>query len=185
MKRAASSANSQFEAKLDKYIRALASFRDDVRSLAIAGAEPKETLALCDRFRDQDLVNLGIQLDDGQGADGGALYKIVDPAVLIKAREEKAAAAADKIAKKAANAAAAEAKRIAQLEKGRIPPQELFRPPQVPEGTYTKWDENGLPTHDGQGEEVTKSAGKKLQKEWKNQEKLHEAFKAWQAGGGK
>jgi len=175
----------QFEAKLDKYIRALSSFRDDVRKLAIDGASNKDILALCDRFRDQDLVNLGIQLDDGQGADGGALYKLVDPAVLIKAREEKAAAAADKAAKKAANAAAAEAKRIAQLEKGRVAPQDMFRPPNVAEGLYSKWDDNGIPTHDGQGAEVSKSAGKKFQKEWKAQERLHDAFQAWQASGGK
>jgi cysteinyl-tRNA synthetase len=175
----------QFEAKLDKYIRALASFRDDVRKLAIDGAGNKDILTLCDRFRDQDLVNLGIQLDDGQGADGGALYKLVDPAALIKARDEKAAAIADKAAKKAANAAAAEAKRVAQLEKGRVAPQDLYKPPQVAVGLYTKWDATGIPTHDAEGAEVSKSSGKKFQKEWKAQERLHEAFKVWQAEGGK
>ncbi|KAL1411223.1 cysteinyl-tRNA synthetase [Vanrija albida] len=174
-------ASGDLEAKLDKYIRAIASFRDDVRKLAIAGADPKETLILSDRFRDQDLVNLGIQLDDGQGADGGALYKLVDPAVLIRAREEKAQAAADKAAKKAATAAAAEAKRIAQLEKGRVPPNMLFRPPQVADNAFSKWDEQGIPTVDGEGNEVSKSSSKKFQKEWKAQEKLHEAFKEWEA----
>jgi hypothetical protein len=58
----------QFEAKLDKYLRAMSSFRDDVRKLAIDGGSSKDILALCDRFRDQDLANLGVQLDDGQGA---------------------------------------------------------------------------------------------------------------------
>jgi hypothetical protein len=46
----------------------MASFRDDVRKIAIAGGSSKEILELCDRFRDQDLANLGVQLDDGQGA---------------------------------------------------------------------------------------------------------------------
>lgn len=58
----------QFQAKLDKYLRALSSFRDDVRKLSIEGGSAEEMLVLCDRFRDQDLVNLGVQLDDGQGA---------------------------------------------------------------------------------------------------------------------
>jgi cysteinyl-tRNA synthetase len=58
----------QFEAQLDKYIRALSSFRDDVRKIAIAGGSNKDILTLCDRFRDVDLFNLGVQLDDGQGA---------------------------------------------------------------------------------------------------------------------
>jgi len=66
--RALIAADVQLEAHLDKYIRALSSFRDDIRKLAIGGASSQDILALCDRFRDQDLVNLGVQLDDGQGA---------------------------------------------------------------------------------------------------------------------
>jgi cysteinyl-tRNA synthetase len=46
----------------------MASFRDDVRKIAIDSGSSKSILELCDRFRDQDLVNLGVQLDDGQGA---------------------------------------------------------------------------------------------------------------------
>ena len=122
---------------------------------------------------------------DSSISDGSALYKLVDPAVLISAREEKAAAAADKAAKKAANAAAAEAKRIATLEKGRVSPTDMFKPPNVAEGTWTAWDDQGLPLKDGQGEEISKGASKKCAKEWKAQEKAHEAWKAWQAEGGK
>lgn len=112
-------------------------------------------------------------------SDGNALYKLVDPAILIRQREEKTAQAADKAAKKAANAAAAEAKRIATLEKGKTPPAEMFRPPHVAEGTYTKWDEAGLPTHDGEGAEISKGLSKKCAKEQKLQEKAHEAYLAW------
>ena len=104
----------------------------------------------------------------------------MDPAILIRQREEKAQATADKAAKKAATAAAAEAKRIAALEKGKTPPLELFKPPQVAEGLYSKWDENGLPTHDGEGKEISKNAGKKLVKDWNAQVKAHEAYLAWQ-----
>lgn len=151
---------------------------------------------LCDRFRDQDLVNLGVQLDDGQGAgqgleylskstadraDGAALYKLVDPAQLIRQREEKAAIAADKAAKKAENARLAEEKRIAQLEKGKVPPTEMFKPPAVDAALYGEWDEQGLPVKDGEGKEVSKSQRKKMEKEWKAQEKLYLAWKEWQA----
>jgi cysteinyl-tRNA synthetase len=109
---------------------------------------------------------------------GGALYKLVDPSILIKQREEKAAQAADKAAKKAANAAAAEKQKQAQLEKGRIPPSEMFKPPQS--DAYSEWDNAGLPTKDKEGTEVSKAGGKKLLKEYKTQEKLHEAFLAWE-----
>ena len=103
---------------------------------------------------------------------------MVDPSILIKQREEKAAMAADKAAKKAANAAAAEKQKQAQLEKGRIPPSELFKPPQS--DLYSAWDDNGLPTKDKEGAEVSKAGGKKLLKEWKTQEKLNDAFLAWE-----
>lgn len=107
------------------------------------------------------------------------MYKLTDPAILIRQREEKAAIQADKLAKKAAQAKEAEAKRIALLEKGKTPPGEMFRPPNVPEGTYTEWDEQGLPKKDGEGKEVAKSAVKRLMKEQKAQEKAHEAWLAW------
>ena len=106
--------------------------------------------------------------------------KLVPPEELIKAREEKRALAEAKAARKAAAVEAERQKRLAALEKGRIPPQELFRPPNVPEGTYSSWDENGIPLTDGEGKELSKSAGKKLQKEWTLQKKRHDEFLEWQ-----
>lgn len=51
------------------YLRVLSSFRDGVRQLAIAKQEDslKEILKLCDRLRDEDLVLLGVALDDQEG----------------------------------------------------------------------------------------------------------------------
>lgn len=51
------------------YLRALSSFRDGVRKIAIAKGETALTdiLALCDRLRDDDLVPLGVALDDQEG----------------------------------------------------------------------------------------------------------------------
>ena len=112
--------------------------------------------------------------------DGKALVKLVPPAELIKARDEKRAQAEAKAARKAAAVEAERQKRLAALEKGRVPPQELFRPPNVPEGTYGSWDENGIPLTDGEGKELSKSAGKKALKEWTLQKKRHEEFLEWQ-----
>jgi cysteinyl-tRNA synthetase len=69
--------------------------------------------------------------------------------------------------------AALEAKRLAQLEKGRVAPVDMFRPPNVAVSLYSEWDESGLPIKDGEGKEVSKSLMKKLAKEFKVQEKLH------------
>ena len=102
------------------------------------------------------------------------------PAELIKARDEKRAQAEAKAAKKAAALEAERQKKMQKLEKGRVPPQEMFTPPNVTEGLYSSWDENGVPLTDSEGKELSKSAGKNLQKSWTLQKKLHEEFLAWQ-----
>lgn len=112
--------------------------------------------------------------------DGKALVKLVSPAELIKAREEKRALQDAKAAKKEASAELERQKRLAKIEKGRIPPRDKFKPPHVPEGTYGSWNEHGLPLTDGEGKELSKSRSKTLQKELTNQTKLHEEFLAWQ-----
>ena len=61
------------------YLRALSSFRDGVRKVAIAAKSDKteqgraqaqalnDILALCDKLRDSDLIPLGVALDDQEG----------------------------------------------------------------------------------------------------------------------
>jgi len=138
----------------------------------------KDILALSDNLRDIDLVPLGVALDDQP--DGKALVKLMAPSDLIKARDEKRALADSKAAKKAAAAEADRLKRQQRLEKGRVPPEEMFKPPNVPESAYSKWDETGLPVMDGEGKELSKSGTKKVAKDWAVQKKLHEEFLSWQ-----
>lgn len=116
--------------------------------------------------------------------DGKALVKLVAPAELVKARDEKRALLEAKAAKKAASVEAERIKRLAKLEKGRVSPQLMFKPPNVPEGTYGSWNEEGIPLTDGEGKEVSKNQAKKVQKDWATQKKLHAEFLAWQEGQG-
>ncbi|GAA5838709.1 hypothetical protein JCM11251_003269 [Rhodosporidiobolus azoricus] len=166
------------ESLLMPYLRALSGFRDQVRQLAMSGAPASEILALSDRLRDVDLVDLGVALDDQD--DGRAMVKLVSPEQLRQARDAKAAAAAEKAARKAATAAAAEAKRLERLEKGRVAPEEMFRRNTE---EYSEWDEQGLPLKDKEGVELPKSKQKKLKKEWDSQQKLHAEFLKEQAKG--
>ncbi|KAL8287549.1 hypothetical protein RQP46_003407 [Phenoliferia psychrophenolica] len=159
------------ETTLRPLLKALSTFRDKIRKLAMEGKPASEILALTDQLRDFDMVELGVALDDQE--DGQARFKFVDPETLRKARDEKAAIAAEKLARKATAAAAAEAKRLEKLEKGRVAPQDMFR---APGGEYSQWDDAGLPTHDKEGVEVAKSKRKKLEKEQGVQKKLHEEF---------
>lgn len=57
----------QREQVLMPYLSALSTFRDQVRKLAIAKADPSEILALTDRLRDYELAELGVALDDQAG----------------------------------------------------------------------------------------------------------------------
>ncbi|KAJ3790369.1 tRNA synthetases class I (C) catalytic domain-containing protein [Lentinula aff. detonsa] len=158
------------------YLRSLSTFRDGVRRLAIDKSDSalKDILALCDKLRDEELIPLGVALDDQE--DGKALVKLAPPSDLLKARDEKRAIALAKQAKKEAAKEAERLKRLERLTKGKLDPREMFRPPNVKEGVYGSYDESGVPLTDGEGKEISKSARKKLLKEREAQVKLHEEY---------
>lgn len=54
----------QREAAAMPFVRTLSRFRDQVRKL---GRTNPELMALCDKLRDEDLVQLGVALDDQPG----------------------------------------------------------------------------------------------------------------------
>ncbi|WFD36089.1 cysteine--tRNA ligase [Malassezia cuniculi] len=175
----AASGGVDTESLLQPYLVALSSFRDSVRRLARSGAPHTELLQLADRLRDIDLVDLGVALEDQE--DGQALVKLVPAAELRAAREEKERLQAEKAARKAAAAAAAQQKRREQLERGRVAPADMFRPPHA-EG-YGTWDEQGIPTHDDKGEALAKKRRKNLEKEYERQTKLHTDYLAARDAG--
>jgi cysteinyl-tRNA synthetase len=55
----------------------------------------------------------------------------------------------------------------------------MFKPPNVPDGTYGSWDEKGIPRTDGEGNELSKGKAKKVGKEWEEQAKRHEAWTSY------
>ncbi|CAG8739116.1 4419_t:CDS:2, partial [Racocetra fulgida] len=160
------------------YLRVLSSFRDNVRELARQQKGHGEFLALSDKLRDIDLVNLGVSLDDQE--DGKALVKFVDRDVLIKAREAKLQLQAEKAAKKEAAAKAREEERKRKLEQGKLAAEDLFKEEKDEDGKnlYSAFDEQGIPTHDSNGEELSKSKIKKLKQKWDIQKKLNDEYLA-------
>lgn len=64
----------------------------------------------------------------------------------------------------------------AKQERMKIPPQELFSRTQADQ--FSRFDAEGLPTHDVAGVELTKSQRKKLKKEQDKQKKLYDAYVA-------
>ena len=60
----------------------------------------------------------------------------------------------------------------------KINPKEMFTSQTE---KYSKFDEDGVPTHDHEGNAVTKSSLKNLRKQWEKQKELYEKYLASQA----
>ncbi|KAN0064745.1 cysteinyl-tRNA synthetase [Thecaphora frezii] len=167
------------EEVLMPYLRVLSTFRDNLRMLAKKGASAGELLKLADSLRDEDLVELGVALEDQE--DGKALVKLVPASQLRAAKAEREQQAQEKAARKAAVAEQARLKRLENLEKGRVPPQDMFRPPHSEE--FAEWDERGLPTKMKDQTDLAKKKRKALEKDYEKQVKLHDEFlKARESG---
>ncbi|CAR28960.1 hypothetical protein ZYGR_0U03180 [Zygosaccharomyces rouxii] len=154
------------------YVKCLSKFRDEVRSMAIDNADKKEYLGLTDRVRDHDLLELNVAVDDRAGQ--GALVKFVtadEKKAILEERAEGEKRKADKIAKEKAKKEKAVAEEAEKAAKASIPPQEMFKDPSL----YSEWDQEGIPTKDKDGNEITKSMTKRLKKQWLNQEKLYKS----------
>jgi cysteinyl-tRNA synthetase len=163
------------------YIRLLSSFRDRIRNIAIADTKfpaSKDLLALCDRLRDVELADLGVSLDDRESDKGRpALIKFVPAAELKAAREEKERKAKEKDAKKEEQRRKLEEEQKKKEETAKVDPKTIFLTEE-----WSAWDEDGIPTKDAKGEEVTKSRTKALKKIWDRQKKAHDAWLKTQEG---
>ncbi|CAZ83216.1 unnamed protein product [Tuber melanosporum] len=164
------------------YLRTLSTFRDNVRTLAISSPKDtisKDILLLSDRLRDHDLASLGVALDDRESAKGApALIKFVPAEELIAAREEKERRAAEKERKKEEARLKKEEEDRKKEELAKVNHLEMFKT----DGEFSEWDDQGIPTKDKEGVEVTKSRRKVLVKLWEKQRKLHEGWSKAKSG---
>ena len=126
----------------------------------------KDVLHLCDRIRDVDLWQHDVYLEDREGNKPALIRLVTKELRAIKEQEQTRERKRQEDKEKREKEAAAKA------EKGRLSHKEMFRSLE-----FSAWDDDGLPTRDKEGEEITKSRKKKLQKDWERQKKLHEAWK--------
>ena len=168
------SGNGNREDMCMPFVSVLSKFRDAVRADGIKQGN-KLLLEKCDNVRDNELLPLGVVLDDRSDGQGALVKFVTDKErdELITLQREKESAAAAKLKKKAEQAAAAAAKEKELLEKGKLSPTEMFKTAE-----YNEWDSEGLPLRKADGEEVSKSARKKLVKQQQAQAKLHAAYLA-------
>ncbi|GFR89322.1 cysteine--tRNA ligase, cytoplasmic-like [Elysia marginata] len=162
--------NENFEDAVMPHLSAFATFRESVRQMART-QKAFDILGLCDEVRDITLPELGVRLEDHEGAP--PVIKLVSREVLLKEREEKIRQEEEKRAEKERLRKKKEAEQAAKSAQERIPPSELFR---SETDKYSAFDEKGIPTHDAAGQELTKSALKKLVKQFEAQDKKYAKY---------
>lgn len=158
------------------YLKVVSKTRDELRRVAPSLPAKKAILTLSDQIRDEDLFNLGVYLDD-RSIDQGALIKFVPKSELLAQREEKASKEREKLAQKEKARFDKEKADQEKAEKAKLSPTDMFK-----DERFSAWDADGMPTKTKEGEEVPKSALKKMKKEWDRQKKLHEEWKAKSGG---
>ena len=167
---ASAGGGDNYEQTVGPVVTALVGFRDEVRAAAKASKPPlPEVLAMCDKLRDEGMVELGVRVEDR--ADG-AVWKLDDPATMRKEIAEKRAAAVESAVTKVLNKLGVKAADLAKAEAAAVPPAELFKQPQFA-SKYGAFDEAGKPTADAKGEALSKAAVKEADKLLQKQQKEH------------
>nr|XP_006134961.1 cysteine--tRNA ligase, cytoplasmic isoform X2 [Pelodiscus sinensis] len=162
--------NINLETTVMPYLQVLSDFREGVRQIA-REKKVTEALQLSDALRDDILPELGVRFEDHEGLS--TVVKLVDRETLLKEREEKKKIEEEKKRKKEEAARKKQEQEAAKLAKMKIPPQALFKSELE---KYSKFDENGFPTHDAEGKELSKGQVKKLKKLYEAQEKLYKEY---------
>lgn len=156
------------EEQILPYLEVIAYLREEIR-LKAKELKNKELFSLCDRIRDDILPNLGVRMEDYETESGlKSRLKFVDKDILMREREERIKAEEQKRAAK-------EASKQKQNKPVEIPiaPSELFL---KETDKYSQFDKNGMPTHDSEGKELSKSALKKLTKIYQAHEKKYKDY---------
>eukprot|EP01087_Luapelamoeba_hula_P015080 TRINITY_DN4470_c0_g1_i2.p1 TRINITY_DN4470_c0_g1~~TRINITY_DN4470_c0_g1_i2.p1 ORF type:complete len:744 (+),score=147.00 TRINITY_DN4470_c0_g1_i2:33-2264(+) len=151
---AAAPAVSAASSDRDALVDVVVNLRKQVRE-AMKGKPNPEILALMDQLRDEIMPEFGVRITD----EGKVPWTPVSASALKAEIAENKRIAAQKIREK-------KQKRLEQLnrdipgwEAKAMPPQELFHTPE-----FSAWNEQGLPTHLGDGSELPASKKKALEK---------------------
>mmetsp|Transcript_27177 Transcript_27177/g.48787 ORF Transcript_27177/g.48787 Transcript_27177/m.48787 type:complete len:620 (+) Transcript_27177:30-1889(+) len=151
-------------------LNCLSEFRDEVREAA-RRQDTQTILQTCDRLRDQKLPVLGVRLEDR--TDKPAVWKLENPETLLKEQERKRQEEQKAVDKKAETLRLKAQKEEEKAAQARIRPEDMFL---SQTDKYSTFDAQGIPTHDAAGEALSKSARKKVTKDWEKQKKLHDQY---------
>ncbi|KAL0233030.1 hypothetical protein GEMRC1_011777 [Eukaryota sp. GEM-RC1] len=153
------------ELSVEKLLNILANFRGSIRKSGLSN-DVSSILSQCDSLRNEVLIPKGILLEDQD--DGSCVWKSIDVKEWERDQERKEAAEE----KKRQTRELKEKKQAEKMAKAKISPAELLRD----DSKFSGYDERGIPTHDLEGNELSKSAKKKLVKMFEGQSKLHQEY---------
>jgi cysteinyl-tRNA synthetase len=160
--------SSQSSKGIDKILDALCSFRDSIREAARAKTDYREILNLCDNFRNNSMIEAGVRIED---LAGGSVWKLDDPAKLIKEREAKKQEELANQQQKLRNKLEKLNKDLVKALDSSIDSKTFFAA-QVAQ--YKRFDGTGKPTHDSNDQELSKSALKAMTKQWDQRDKFYQ-----------
>ena len=156
------------EVSTDTYRKIWEDFKAKAKSLDEPSSISKDILALCDRTRDVDLWDVDIYLEDRENEP--ALIRPVTRELRAARQEREERERQKQLAKEKRDKDAA-----TRLEKGRTSHLEMYKTEDM-KRDFSAWDDQGIPTKDAKGEDLTKSKLKKLKKDWDAQKGLHEKW---------
>jgi cysteinyl-tRNA synthetase len=113
----------------------LAEFRDKIRTTG-RSLKATDILQECDRLRDDVLPNVGVRLEDREGAPSAV--KVVGREVLLKEREAKQLQELEKAKEKERKKAEQAAAQAAKDAQKKIPPSEMFK---LEKDKYSQFDD--------------------------------------------
>ena len=158
----------------------IAEFRHEVRKRARASGQ-EDILHLCDRLRDEQLVEAGIQLEDKPDTSQNPYaIKLRRKEDIIAEREDKTRQQEEKARERDIQRQIMKEKQIRAEAQRKIPPSEMFKTAEEIE-KYSAFDEHGIPTHFKDGKEIQGKARKGLQNAYETQRKKYEKYLAEQS----
>jgi len=164
----ASNTSGDREQDILPFLEVISNLRKEIR-LKAKELKSKDLFIIGDSIRDDILPNLGVRMEDYETESGlMTRLKFVDRETLMREREEKLKLNELRQQEKEEKNAVQ-----AKVLEPPVPPSELFR---KETGKYSQFDENGKPTHDHDGKELSKSALKKIEKVYQVQEKKYNDY---------
>lgn len=159
------------------YIETSVKFRDNIKAAASTDKDLIKVLKLCDELRDDIYPYMGIKIEDkGKGAP--SVWKFYDKEIYVKElQRQKEQAEMARIKKEELNKEN-ELKvylsivliNIAQLS---TCAKDYYA---LQADKFSKFDEEGVPTHDAKEVEISKELKNKLKKEFKKHEEKHQKW---------